>query len=105
MAGRSRSAGIQIMYLDILEWSAECGLLGELDFKIEFEYEPADEVCGATFTIYEVKVCIEDKWITLDGTYDFSREQEDQIRSRAIEQYEGRMHLDRSYNAEYRSHA
>lgn len=93
------------MYIDVLDWSEECGLLGELDFKIEFEFEPADECCGDTFTIYEVKVCVEDKWIVLDGTYDFSAAQYDRIRTRAIEQYQNRLHIQRSYNAEYRSHA
>ena len=89
-------------YISEMEFSLECGPLGELEFKVEFEYEPEDRACNSCddFNVLMVKVSIEDKWITLTA-YDFNKDEEDDMKERAAEMYVAHMEDDESDRAEY----
>ena len=89
-------------YISEMEFSLECGPLGELEFRIEFEYEPEDRACNSLddFNVLMVKVNLEDRWVTLTA-YDFNKQEDDWMREKASEMYAEHMEDDESDRADY----
>jgi hypothetical protein len=89
-------------YISEMEFSLECGPLGELEFRIEFEYEPEDRACNSLddFNVLMVKVNLEDRWVTLTA-YDFNKQEDDWMREKASEMYAAHLEDDESDRADY----